>query len=88
MDRQSFKLRQFEIELAERGLRTACCVQPPRASLTLEVLGLLVIDQNLEVVKVALAVIAPGPGKSLFDVRVLALCFTHCQLLRGLCKDN
>ena len=79
MDRQSFKLRQSEIELAERGLRTACRIQPPRASLTLEVLGLLVIDQNLEVVKVALAIIAPGSGKSLFDVRVLALCFTHSQ---------
>ena len=79
MDRQSFKVRQFEIELAGSGLRTACCIQPPRASFTLEVLCLLVIDQNLEVVKVALAVIAPRPGKSLFDVRVLALCFTHSQ---------
>ena len=77
MDRQSFKLRQFEIEMAERGLRTACRVQPPRASLTLEVLGLLVIDENLEVVKVALAIIAPRSGKSLFNVRMLALCFAH-----------
>ena len=79
MDRQSFKLRQFEIERAEKGLRTACRIQPPRASLTLEVLGLLVIDQNFEIVKVALAVIAPRPGKSLFDVRVLALRLTHNQ---------
>ena len=79
MDRQSFKLRQYEIELAERGLRTACRIQPPRASLTLEVLGLLVIDKNLKIVKVALAIIAPGSGKSLSDIRVLALCFTHSQ---------
>ena len=35
------------------------------------------IDQDFEVVKIPLTVITPWPCKGLFDVRMLALCFTH-----------
>ena len=52
--------------------QTACRVQSPCTSLTLEVFGLLMIDEDFEVVEVPLAVIAPWPCEGLFDIRVLA----------------
>ena len=56
---------------------TACRVQSPCASLTLEVLRLLMIDEDFEVIEIPLAVVAPGPSKGLFNIRVLALCLAH-----------
>ena len=38
---------------------------------------LLMVDEYFEVVEIPLAIIAPGPCEGLFDIRVLALCFTH-----------
>ena len=35
------------------------------------------VDEDLEVVKIPFAVIAPGPREGLFNIRVLALRFTH-----------
>ena len=52
---------------------TAGGVEAPRASVTLEVFCLLVVDQDLEVIKVALAVVAPGPREEVIDLGVLAL---------------
>ena len=40
-------------------------------------LRLLVIDQDFQIVKVSLAVIAPWPGKDFLDVGVLSLGFSH-----------
>lgn len=65
------------MDLSHMDGQTACGIQPPSTSLALEVFGLLMVDEDLEVVKVPLAIIAPRPGESLFDVRVLALCFPH-----------
>lgn len=65
------------MDLSHVDRQTACRVQSPCASLALEVFGLLVIDEDFKIVEVPLAVIAPGPRKGLFDVRVLTLCFTH-----------
>lgn len=59
-------------------LHTACRIQPSCTSLALKVFCLLMVDENLEVVEIPLAVITPGPCKDLLDVRVLALRFTHC----------
>ena len=56
---------------------TTCRIKSPGTSLTLEVFGLLMIDKDLEVVEIPLAVIAPWPCERLFDVRMLALAFTH-----------
>ena len=39
------------------------------------------VDEDFEVVEIPLAVIAPGPGQDLLDIRVLALCFTHGSLI-------
>ena len=60
-------------------LHTACCIQSSCTSLALEVFCLLMVDEDLEVVKIPLAVITPGPCEDLLDVRVLALRFTHCS---------
>lgn len=57
--------------------QTTCRVQSSGTSLTLEVFGLLMIDENLKVVEVSLAVITPWPCERLFDIRMLALAFTH-----------
>lgn len=49
------------MDLSHVNGQTACRIQPSCASLALEVFGLLVIDEDFEVVEVPLAVIAPGP---------------------------
>ena len=35
------------------------------------------VDEDFEVVEIPLAVVAPGPGQDLLNVRVLALCLAH-----------
>ena len=59
-------------------LHTACRIQSSCTSLALEVFCLLMVDEDLEVVEIPLAVITPGPCEDLLDIRVLALRFTHC----------
>ena len=63
--------------MACKTLHTACRVQSSCTSLALEMFRLLMVDEDFEVVKIPLAVITPGPGQDLLNVRVLALCFTH-----------
>lgn len=46
---------------------TAGCVQAPPASVAFEVFRFLVRDQDLEIVKVALAVVAPRSSEELFQ---------------------
>jgi hypothetical protein len=58
-------------ELTSRGVESAT------ASLTLEMLCLLVIDKNLEVVEVALAVVAPRTREDFVEVGVVALLLRH-----------
>lgn len=61
---------------------TASCVQPARASLAFEVFCFLVVDKDLEVVEVALAVVAPGTCEELLDFGVLSLLlFAHVVMV-------
>lgn len=62
--------------LDKKGL-TACGVETTTASFTLEVLGLLVIDQDLEIIKVSFTVIAPWPSEDLVGIGVPALLLGH-----------
>ena len=63
--------------MACKILHTTCSIQSSRTSLALEVFCLLMVDEDFEVVEIPLAVVAPGPGQDLLNVRVLALCFAH-----------
>lgn len=56
---------------------TSSSIQPPPASVALEVLRLLVRDEDLQVIKVAFAVVAPWATKELFEVRVSTLLLSH-----------
>ena len=58
-------------------LQTTSRIQSSCTSLALEVFCLLMVDKDLEVVEIPLAVITPGSCENLLDVRVLALRFTH-----------
>jgi hypothetical protein len=55
----------------------ASSVKAPVAMVALEMLGLLVVDEDLLVVEVALAVVAPGAGENVLDGGVVALLFGH-----------
>ena len=65
------------MNLAHVHAEAACGVEPPAASLTFEVLCLLMIYEDLEIVEVALAVVAPRSRKDFFDVGVVALLLRH-----------
>jgi len=67
----------FFVDLAHVDAQASCGTQSAAASFALEVLGLLMVDENLEVVEVALAVVTPRPSKDLLDVRVIALLLRH-----------
>ena len=64
-------------EKAALTLRTASSIQTSSASLAFVMLCFLVIDEDFEVVEVALAVIAPRSFQYLLQRRVLALVLTH-----------
>ena len=57
-------------------------------------LGFLVVDQDLQVIKVSFAVVAPRSSQDLFDIGVLALVLTHRQLsvrdtgIERFCSDS
>jgi len=56
---------------------TSGCVQSSAAPIALEVFGLLMRNQNLQVVKVSLAVVAPRSREDFVDLRKLSLLFAH-----------
>ena len=58
-------------------LLTSRRVQSTAASVALEVFGFLMGDENLQIIKVTLAVVAPRPGEDLLDVGILSLAFAH-----------
>ena len=59
---------------------TASCVEPSPTSLALEMLRFLVVDQDLQIVEVALTVIAPRPCKDFFKIWMLSLGLAHGKL--------
>lgn len=56
---------------------TASSVEASRTAIAFEMLCLLVVDEDLEVVEVALAVIAPWALEEVLDFGVLTLLFGH-----------
>lgn len=62
---------------SSRRSLTTSSIETAITPVALVVLGLLVGDENFQVVKVALAVIAPWTCKDLLNVRVASLLFTH-----------
>lgn len=52
---------------------TSSSIQPSAASLALEVLSLLMVDQNLQVVEISFTVVAPGPLQYLLGGWVILL---------------
>ena len=59
---------------------TASCVEPPPTSLALEMLRFLVVDEDLQIIEVALTVIAPRPRKDFFKIWMLSLGLAHRKL--------
>ena len=65
------------VDLVHVHRQAAGRVQPPAAAVAFEMLGLLVGDEQLQVLEVALAVVAPRPGQDFLDVGVTALLLPH-----------
>lgn len=63
---------------------TSSRVQPPPASLTLEVLCFLMIDQDFQIIKISLTVVTPWPGQGFFNVGVTPLLLSHADGIRVL----
>lgn len=64
---------------------TASRVQSPTASFTLEVFRLLVVEENFEVVKVALAIVTPRARENFLNGGRASFLLRHvgCSLSRG-----
>ena len=67
----------FTAKCCEGLMLASCRIQSAAASVTLEVFGFLMGDENLQVIKVTLAVVAPRPSEDLLDVGVLSLALAH-----------
>jgi len=63
--------------VVQNVLPTSCRVQSATASVTLEVFGFLMRDENLQIIEVTLAVVAPRPSEDLLDIGVLSLALAH-----------
>ena len=68
-------------------LQTTSRIQSSCTSLALEMFCLLMVDEDLEVVEIPLAVITPGPCEYLLDVRMLALPFTHGSSIEQIIQE-
>jgi hypothetical protein len=56
---------------------TSCSTESASASLAFEVLRFLVIDENLEIIEVALTVVAPRTRQDLIEIGMITLLFRH-----------
>jgi hypothetical protein len=56
---------------------TSSSIKSPAASFAFEVLGLLMVDEDFLVIKVAFTVITPWPVENLFHVWMAALLLPH-----------
>ena len=56
---------------------TSSCVQTAPTSVAFEMLCFLMIDENLEVVKITFTVIAPWSRQDFFDIWVASLLLRH-----------
>jgi hypothetical protein len=62
---------------------TSSSVQPPSTSFALEMLGLLMRNENLEIIEISFAIITPRPSKQFFQIGMTALLLDHCGEERG-----
>lgn len=67
------------VDLVHVDGKTSCCVQPPATTVALEMLGLLMGDQELEIFEISFAVVAPWPRQELFDIGLLSLLLAHLR---------
>lgn len=67
----SLFLRGFQVGL------TSCGIQAATASLTLEMFRFLMIDQDLQIIEIAFAIVTPWSCKLFFNVRMTSLFLTH-----------
>lgn len=56
---------------------TSSCIQTTPASVAFEMLCLLVIDEDLEVVEVTFAIIAPWSRQDFFHIRMASFLLRH-----------
>lgn len=56
---------------------TSSSAQSTTASFTFEMLSFLMIDENFEIIEIALTVVTPRTRKDLIQVRVIALLLRH-----------
>ena len=64
------------IELAILQL-TSSCIQSTTTFIALEMLSFLMIDQDLQIIKIALTIVAPWPRQNFFDIWMSSLLFRH-----------
>ena len=66
------------LRLSYVNAHTSSGIQSSTTPLAFEVLRLLMVNQDLQVVKVSLAIVAPGSGQNLLNVGMFALVLDHC----------
>lgn len=71
------KLHEAQVMPFFSEMCTSCSVQPPSTAVAFEMFGFLVRDEDLKVVEVALAIIAPGPFELLVEIGVSLALFRH-----------
>ena len=76
MNRQAYQVSADGGGLAIDQL-TAGRVESPPTSLALEMLRFLMIDQDLQIIEVALAIVTPGPCNDFLNVWMLSLWLAH-----------
>lgn len=69
----------FFMDLVQVHGETSGSVETTTTSVALEVLGLLMRDKELQILKVTLAVVAPWPRQDVLDIGVTALLLAHCD---------
>ena len=65
------------VDLLEMDVQAASSVEASAAAIAFVVLGLLMIDQDFEVIEIALTIVAPRSREDLVDLRVLPLVLPH-----------
>lgn len=73
------ELEGFFVNLTHVNAQTSGRVQATITHAASKMLGLLMLDEDLEIIKVAFAVIAERTGEDVLDAWVLALSFGHVE---------
>ena len=68
---------QCELSRDKNRRLTSSGVQTTSTSVAFEVLGLLMIDENLQIVEITFAIITPWSRQDLFDIWMASLLLRH-----------